>query len=68
MKMTWFAHDPMGFIEANNLIAIYEKKGIKATKTITPDLKQFHVHALLPESEHEPVPSRRWAQPIWSRI
>lgn len=65
---SWFHHPNCTTEEANQLILRYTARNIKTEKQLASDYKSWTVSALLPESEHEPVPTRRWAQPIWSRI
>lgn len=66
MKNTWFSHQPMSLEEANDLIGMYQSKGVPAKKCISLDNKSFMVQALLPEFRNEPIPSRQYKNPMWS--
>lgn len=68
MKLTWFTHEKLSLEEAQNLILSYTARNIKTEKHLAADYKSWTVSALLPEQQHEPIPSRRWEQPIWSRV
>lgn len=68
MKKTWFTHDPVDTDTAKELLSRYSARNIKAQKTLASDPRLWLVSALLPESKREPVPSRNYQQPIWSRL
>lgn len=66
--LSWFHHSNCTTEEANALILQYQSRNIKTEKQLAADYKSWTVSALLPETKYEPIPSKRWAQPIWSRV
>lgn len=68
MSKSWFHHPNCTTEEANQLILSYTARNIKTEKQLAADYKSWVVSALLPELNHIPQPSRRWEQPIWSRV
>lgn len=65
---TWFHHSNCTTEEANALILQYQSRNIKTEKQLAADYKSWTESALLEETKYEPVPSRKWQQPIWSRV
>jgi len=67
MKTTWFTHpEPMDSITADSLLSQYAARQVQAKKTLAFDPKFWTVSALLPESRHEPRPSKQFQNRIWS--
>lgn len=66
MKSTWFTHDPVDTITANELIARYAARKIKAQKTLATDPRLWLVSAYLPEGNHPPRRDKTYEQRIWS--
>jgi len=67
MKTTWFTHpEPMDSITADSLLSQYAARQVTAKKTLAFDPKFWTVSALLPESRHEPRPSKQFQNRIWS--
>lgn len=67
MKTTWFTHpEPMDSITADILLSQYAARQVTAKKTLAFDPKFWTVSALLPESRHEPRPSKQFQNRIWS--
>lgn len=67
MSKSWFHHSDCTTEEANQLILSYTARNIKTEKHLAADYKSWTVSALLPETKYEPITSKRWEQPIWSR-
>ena len=68
MSKSWFHHANCTTEEANALILQYQSRNIKTEKNLAADYKSWTVSALLSELNYTPQPSKRWAQPIWSRV
>lgn len=66
MKSTWFYHDPVDTATANELIARYAARKIKAQKTLATDPRLWLVSAYLPEGNHPPRRDKTYEQRIWS--
>lgn len=64
MKSTWFTHDPVDAITANELIARYAARKIKAQKTLATDPRLWLVSAYLPEGNHPPRRDKTYEQRI----
>ena len=68
MRMTWFSHpEPLDTKAADELLALYAARHVQAKKILAFDPRFWTVSALLPESKYEPIPSKQYEQPIWSR-
>ncbi|KNC11849.1 hypothetical protein AC790_13440 [Pantoea sp. RIT-PI-b] len=69
MKRSWFTHpEPLDTTTANELIQRYTSRQIQTKKTLAFDPKFWLVSALLPESRHEPKPSKQYQNPMWSQL
>lgn len=66
--MTWFCHEPVDTETANELLSRYASRNIKTQKTLATDPRLWLVSALLPEFRNEPIPSRQYKNPMWSRV
>ncbi|ELQ6039747.1 hypothetical protein R2226_003943 [Cronobacter sakazakii] len=65
MRKTWFEHTDCTSAEAEELMAQYRKRGVKVERFLSDDCRKFIVRVELPESRHEPRPSRTYQQRIW---
>lgn len=66
MKNSWFTHDPVDAITANELLERYAARKIKAQKTLAPDPRLWLVSAYLPEGNYPPRRDKTYEQSIWS--
>ena len=65
MKETWFYHPDCTTAQAEELLAQYRRRGIKAERSLNPDRVTWTVSALLPEGNKPPRPSRVWQSKAW---
>ena len=67
MKMTWFKYDKLTTEEADELVARYNRNGIKTERSLSSDLRHWIVSALLPESGQAPRSDKTYQQRMWGR-
>lgn len=68
MRMTWYSHpDALETKTADELLARYAARQVKAKKILAFDPRFWTVSALLPESRYEPRPSKQYQNTLWSR-
>lgn len=61
MKLTWFSHpEPLDTKTADELISRYTARHVTAKKELAFDPRFWTVSALLPESRHQPTPSKHY--------
>ncbi|EOE6914602.1 hypothetical protein ACN5LI_001114 [Cronobacter turicensis] len=65
MRKTWFEHTDCTLTEADELMSQYRKRGVAVERFLSPDCRKFIVRVQLPESRHEPRPSRTYQQRVW---
>jgi len=65
MKETWFYHADRTTAQAEELLAQYRRRGVKAERSLNADLITWTVSALLPESNKPPRASRVWQSKAW---
>jgi len=65
MKRTWFYHTDCTTAQAEELLAEYERRGVKVERSLNADLITWAVSALLPESNKPPRTSRIWQSKVW---
>lgn len=65
MKKSWFAHTECTTAQADELVAKYRLRGIKAERSLNPDFITWTISVLLVEDKHAPHPNSRWRNRIW---
>ncbi|WP_195816988.1 hypothetical protein [Rahnella victoriana] len=65
MAKTWFTHDLMPTLQANDLIKQYTLRNIQTSKQLSADYTGWYVSALLPECKNQPRQSSVWQNPMW---
>jgi hypothetical protein len=68
MKLTPFTHDSCDTSTADELLSRYKLRNIQASKALAFDPRLWIVTAILPEYREEPIPSRQYKNPMWSRL
>lgn len=67
MKMTWFKYDNLTTEEADELLARYNRNGIKTERSLSSDVRFWIVSALLPEAGQTPRSDKTYQQRLWGR-
>lgn len=65
MRLTWFQHTDCTTEQADELVANYQRRGIRVERSLNPDLATWTISALLPESKNVPKADRRWRNRVW---
>ncbi|OAH39161.1 glycoside hydrolase family 19 protein [Enterobacter hormaechei] len=64
MKKTWFHHTDCTTQQAEELIAEYQRRGVKVERNLNSDYLTWTVSARLPEGKKPPRINRRWQNRI----
>lgn len=65
MKFTWFHHTQCSTEQADELLAQYQRRGVRVERSLNPDYITWTVSARLPERNHPPRADRRWQNRMW---
>lgn len=65
MKYSWFQHTYCTTEQADELVANYQRRGVKVERSLNRDNITWTICAQLPESEKAPRPSRVWQNKAW---
>ena len=65
MKKTWFHHTDCTTQQAEELMAEYQRRGVKVERNLNSDYLTWTVSARLPEGKKPPRINRRWQNRIW---
>jgi len=65
MKESWFQHTECTTAQAEQLLADYRRRGVKAERSLNQDRTTWTVSARLPEGKNPPRSSRRWQSRMW---
>ena len=70
MRYSWYTHpDPLDTETADELLARYATRNIRAQKTLAADPRKWLVSALLPRGRREPGEDRSYRKNgLWSYI
>lgn len=64
-KTDWFTHSNCTPEEADRLVELYTKRGVKTRKSLSLDCRKFEVQALLLMDEDAPKPSKKFQSKLW---
>lgn len=65
MKISWFHHHECTTEQADELVAIYRRRGATVERSLNRDNITWTVSVQLPEGEKTPRPSRIWQNKAW---
>ena len=65
MKKTWFHHTDCTTQQSEELIAEYQRRGVKVERNLNSDYLTWTVSARLPEDNKPPRVNRQWQNRIW---
>lgn len=65
MRKTWFHHTECSTEQADELVATYQRRGVKVQRSLNPDYVTWTVSAYLPTSNSPARPDNRWRNRMW---
>ena len=65
MKYSWFHHTECTTEQADELVANYQRRGVKVERSLNCDNITWTIRAQLPEGDKAPRPSRVWQNKAW---
>ncbi|MEN0581586.1 hypothetical protein AAIG39_21660 [Phytobacter palmae] len=65
MKETWFNYPECTTQQADDLLAEYQRRGVKVERSLNPDYITWTVSARLPESSKPPRANRQYQNRMW---
>ncbi|MBJ9259726.1 hypothetical protein I5495_20550 [Citrobacter amalonaticus] len=65
MKYSYFHHTECTTQQSEELLARYQRRGVKVERSLNPDYITWTVSAQLPEGKKPPRTSRRWQNRVW---
>jgi hypothetical protein len=65
MKFTWFHHTQCSTEQADELLAQYQRRGVRVERSLNPDYITWTVSVRLQESKNPPRADRRWRNRMW---
>lgn len=65
MKFTWFHHTDCSTEQADELLAQYQRRGVRVERSLNPDYITWTISVRLPESKNPPRADRRWRNRMW---
>lgn len=65
MKFTWFHHTQCSTEQADELLAQYQRRGVRVERSLNPDYITWTVSVRLQESKKPPRADRRWRNRMW---
>lgn len=60
MTISWFHHNDCTTQQADELVAKYRQRGVRAERSLNPDFLTWTVSAQLVEDNKPPRPDSRW--------
>ncbi|MFS9584979.1 hypothetical protein U0102_06120 [Enterobacter hormaechei] len=65
MKHTWFHYTDCTTQQAEELMAEYQRRGVKVERSLNSDYLDWTVSAFLPTSTNPPRSDNRWRNRVW---
>ena len=65
MKYSWFHHTECTTEQADELVANYQRRGVKVERSLNCDNITWTISAQLPKGDKAPRPSRVWQNKAW---
>ncbi|HDT2309316.1 TPA: hypothetical protein QHP34_003994 [Citrobacter braakii] len=65
MKISWFHHHECTTEQADELVASYQRRGVKVERSLNRDNITWTISAQLPEGDKVPRRSRVWQSKAW---
>lgn len=65
MKFSWFHHHDCTTEQADELVANYQRRGVKVERSLNRDNITWTISVELPEGDKAPRPSRVWQNKAW---
>lgn len=65
MKQSWFLHPECTTQQADELMADYQRRGVKVERSLNQDRITWTVSARLPEGKNPPRASRQCQNRMW---